>query len=326
MAIIANTYQPYQSIGNREDLNDIISNVSPTETPFMSNAKGNKKPVSAKLTEWQTDALAAGASNAFISGDDLTAFAARVPTVRLGNYTQISVKSLIVADEQDAIDKAGRGKGGNSETNYQVIKAGAELKLDMEFALVQNNGGVAGATGTASQLAGIRAFMKTNVNMGTGAAANPTYTSGVANGRTDGTQRDLTETILKNVLQLGYTNGGMFTMVMVGPVNKQRVSTFTGIATRFKDVPAGQQAQIIGAADVYVGDFGQVMIVPSRTMRERDALFLDPKHYGVRYLEPMHVVQLARTGLAEKAAMAVNYTLHVDNEKAFGIAADLNVT
>lgn len=322
MAIVTNTFTTFSAIGNREDLSNIIYNISPEETPFMSNVGRDK--CSATLFEWQTDALASAAANAQLQGDDLVATADAVTaTVRVANRTQISRKIVQVSGTQDAVDKAGR----KTEIAYQKAKKSAELKRDMEYNLIAiSGGGLAGNTTTAPLTAPLLAWLKTNIDKGS-SGVDPTYTSGLpGTARTDGTQRAFTETILKNVLQLCWTTGSMPKMVMTGPVNKQKVSAFAGIATRYRDVAAGKQAQIIGAADIYVGDFGQVNIVPNRFQRERDAWFINPEYAAVSFLRPFQEKPLAITGDAAKSMLIVEYGLKIMNEGAHGLAADLLTT
>jgi hypothetical protein len=115
-------------------------------------------------------------------------------------------------------------------------------------------------------------------------------------------------------------------MLMVGPFNKTAASAFTGIATRYRDVPAGQQAQIIGAADVYVSDFGTINIVPNRFQRDRDAFIIDPDYASLAILRPIQQMELAKTGDAEKRLMLVEYGLKVNTQAAHGIVADLTTS
>lgn len=313
MAIVANTFTRYSAIGIREDLSNVIYNISPEETPFISNI--GRENVKNTYFEWQTDALAAAsASNAALEGDDVASFTAVNPTSRVGNYTQISTKNVVISGTLEALDKAGR----RSELTYQLAKLGSELKRDMESALLANQSPVAGNTTTARRTAGLPAWIKTNTNFGVGGANN----AGVS-ARTDGTQRAFTETILKDVVQQVWTSGGTPKMLMVGAGNKVVASGFTGIATRYRDVPAGQQAQIVGAADVYVSDFGTVNIVPNRFQRNRDAFIVDPDYASLAILRPIQQMELAKTGDAEKRLLLVEYGLKVNNEAAHGIAADL---
>ncbi len=317
MAIVANTFTRYSAIGIREDLSNVIYNISPEETPFISNV--SRENVKNTYFEWQTDALsAASASNAALEGDDISSFQAVTPTARVGNYTQISTKNVIISGTLEAVDKAGR----RSELTYQLAKMGAELKRDMESALLANQAAVAGNTTTARRTAGLPAWLTSNTSFGTG-GADPTVGSTPTAARTDGTQRAFTETLLKEVVAEVWTSGGTPKMLMVGAFNKQAASAFSGIATKFRDVPAGQQAQIIGAADVYVSDFGTINIVPNRFQRARDAFVVDPEYASLAILRPIQQTELAKTGDAEKRLMLVEYGLKVSNQAAHGIVADL---
>jgi len=316
MAIVANTFTRYSAVGIREDLSNVIYNISPEETPFISNI--GRENVKNTYFEWQTDSLAAAsASNAALEGDDISSFTAVSPTSRIGNYTQISTKNVVISGTLEALDKAGR----RSELTYQLAKLGSELKRDMESALLANQSPVAGNTTTARRTAGLPAFIKTNTDFGSGGAD----TAGIA-ARTDGTQRAFTEDQLKDVIAQVWESGGTPKMLMVGSHNKQVASGFTGIATRFRDVPAGQQAQIVGAAEVYVSDFGTVNIVPNRFQRARDAFVVDPQYASMAVLRPIQQMELAKTGDAEKRLMLVEYGLKVNNEAAHGIVADLTTS
>ena len=320
MAIVTNTFTRYSAIGIREDLSNVIYNISPEETPFISNV--SRENVKNTYFEWQTDVLAAASSsNAALEGDDISSFQAVTPTARVGNYTQISTKNVIISGTLEAVDKAGR----RSELTYQLAKMGSELKRDMESALLANQAAVAGNTTTARRTAGLPAWLTSNTDFGTG-GADPTVGSTPTAARTDGTQRAFTETLLKNVIAEVWTSGGTPKMLMVGAFNKQAASAFSGIATKFRDVPAGQQAQIIGAADVYVSDFGTVNIVPNRFQRARDAFVVDPEYASLAILRPIQQMELAKTGDAEKRLMLVEYGLKVSNQAAHGIVADLTTS
>jgi hypothetical protein len=324
MAIATNTFTTFSAIGIREDLSDIIYNISPEDTPFISN--GGKGKAKQTLFEWQTDSLAAvDTANAALQGDDISGFDSVTATVRLGNRTQISRKTVIIADTEEVVDKAGR----KSELAYQISKKSAELKRDMEAILLSNQGGATGSTTVKPTTASIQAFIKTNTVHDV-SGSDPTYTSGVPPlGRTDSANTNtFTEANLISILsKIWVTSGPRNLFAMVGPVNKARISsTFLGIATRYRDVPAGKQASIVGAADVYVGNFGEITIVPNRFQRERDCLLLDPEYYEVDYLRPFQKVDLAKTGDAEKKMLIVEYGLRVKNEGALGIVADLQTS
>ena len=150
MAQPANTFDTYDSVGIREDLSNVIHNISPEETPFYSKAA--KKAAKNTLVEWQTDSLRASSVNAHIEGDTTTA-EARAATTRLGNYTQIFKNAVVVSDSDDNVDNAGRAK----EIAYQTLKIAKEQKLDIEKALFANNARAAGNSTTARELAGATA-------------------------------------------------------------------------------------------------------------------------------------------------------------------------
>lgn len=323
MAIETNTFTTYDAKGIREDLSDMIYDISPTETPFLQNAgRGKAKQT---LFEWQLDSLAAvDGANAQIEGDDVesSGYAAISPTTRLGNYCQISRKTAVVSGTHEAVDKAGRKK----EMAYQLAKRGKELKRDMETILLSNQACVAGASDTPRKTGSLLAFIKTNTDKEAG-GTTPSYTTTPNAARGDGTPRAFTETMLKTVMSLTWTAGGSPSTLMVGPVNKQNVSNkFAGIAeTRF-NVKGNSPTTIIGAADVYVSDFGNLSVVPNRFQRERDALLLDFEYVAVDYLRPFQTEEMAKTGDAEKRMMLCEYGLRVKNEAALGIIADLTST
>ena len=317
MAIFANTYTSYDAKGNREDLADVIYNISPEDTPFLTMAKRDK--ANAVLTEWQTDTLASpNTSNAVLEGDEATADS-RTPTTRVGNYCQISRKVIVVSGTQEVSDKAGR----KSELAYQLSKASAELKRDVESIIFSNQGAVSGSTTVARKTGSLLAFLKTNTSYGTG-GANPTWTNIPTGTRTDGTTRSFTEALLKTAIVSVYSQGGTPRVLMVPPAQKQVASTFAGIAQIRFNAEGVKPATIVGAADIYVSDFGNVEIVPNRYMRSRDAVVLDPKYCAVAYLRPFKQEPLAKTGDAEKRMCLVEWALKIGNEAAHGIIADLS--
>jgi hypothetical protein len=326
MSQTSNTFDTFNAKGIRESLSNVIYNISPEETPFMSNI--GRENVKNTYFEWQTDSLAAASTtNAQIEGDDVSSFDSTSPTTRIGNYTQVSRKTLILSGTLESVDKAGR----RSELAYQLAKRSAELKRDMESIMLTNQKADGGSAGTSTALrktGSLLAFLKTNTDKGTG-GADPSYTTQPNATRTDATDANLrtfTEAILKSVIQKVWTAGGTPKILMVGPVNKQRVSGFAGIAEVRKEVVGNRPAVIVGAADVYVSDFGNVSVVPNRFQRERDAFVLDPEYAGVAFLRPFQTVELAKTGDAEKRMILVEWGLKVNTEAAHGLAADLTTT
>lgn len=320
MAAVTNTYSRYDAKGIREDLANVIYNISPEETPFTNNI--GRGTASNTIFEWQVDELAAASdANAYVEGDDVSSFTAAVPTERLANYTQISRKDVIISGSLEKLDKAGR----RSEIAYQLSKRGAELKRDIEASALANQAAVVGSMpSTARRTAGLPAFLRTNTNRGVG-GANPTVSNGLVNAAaTDGTARAFTETQLKDVIQKVWTEGGTPKMLMVGPGNKVVASTFTGIADIRFNLTAPKTAAIIGAADIYVSDFGQISIVPNRFQRNRDAFVLDPEMCELAWLRPITQVELAKTGDAEKRMLIGEWGLKVKQQKGLGVIADLS--
>lgn len=314
MAQPTNTFSTYDANGNREDLADIIYDISPTATPFLSAIA--KVTATATNHEWQTDSLAAAdAGNARIQGDDATTTATS-PTTRLGNYTQISDKVPRVTRTQRVVDSAGRG----DELDYQIMKRGKELKRDMETILLANNAKVVGNDTTAAELAGVPAWLATNTDFG-GTGADPTGDG--TDARTDGTQRAFTETQLKSVIQGCWDNGGEPDMIMLGSFNKQALSAFTGNAERRIDA---QDRELVATVDIYVSDFGQMRVVANRFQRARDCLVLQTDLWALAELDSFKEVPLAKTGDSDRVQLICEYTLESRNEAGSGIVADLTTS
>jgi hypothetical protein len=318
------TYQTYQSIGNREDLTDMIYNISPTETPFMSSI--GKTKATGVLHEWQLDSLAAATvANAAVEGADASS-ATLAPTTRVGNRTQISQKTIQIAGTEETIDKAGR----KSEKAYQLAKASSELKRDMEKIMLANQAASAGDSTTARTLGSLQAWLNTNY-VGAGTAGSLGTTA-----RISGTDAAFSETMLKSAVKSAFTNGGNPTVLMVSPTQKQVVSSFAGIAEQRYAAPANKQTTIVGAADVYLSDFGTLSVVPNRfttadgdedlvTGQGEQAFVLDPEYAAVAFLRPFQTNELAKTGDSEKTQLLVEYTLEVKNEAAHAIISDLSI-
>ena len=312
MALITNTVTKYAVNGQREDLSDIIYNISPTDTPFMSTI--GKSKATAVNHEWQIDALAApAADNYHLEGDEIS-FDAQATTSRIGNKTQISRKAVIVSGTMESVDLAGR----NNELAYLISKASKELKRDMETTLTANQAPVDSGAGAARRMASLESWIKTNSDKGGGSGADP-RTSGT-NARTDGTQRAFTESQLKSMIRKVWTEGGDPSMVMVGAFNKQKLSGFTGGATRMDDA---ENKRLVSAIDVYESDFGALQVVANRFSRSRSAYVLSPDMWSAAYLRDFQMVDLAKTGDADKKALLVEYTLCSKNEKASGGIFDL---
>ena len=291
------TYKTYDTVGIREDLQNAIYDISPTTTPFMSTV--GRSTAKNTLHEWQTDSLAdVNLDNAQVEGADAVA-PTLTPTTRVGNYTQISDKVVQVSTTDDKVDKAGR----STETAYQLSKASAEIKRDMESILLSDQAKDPGNNTTARKLGGLATWLTTNVVDTAGAAP---------------TEDNLKEAVLK-----AYTAGGEPTVLLVSPANKQVVSTFPGIAEQRFQAPGTGQTKIIGAADLYMSDFGQLSVVPDRFLSNDISYVLDPSMASVAYLRPFKSTKLAKMGDSEKTMMNVEYTLVVKNEAAHAMMTDV---
>jgi hypothetical protein len=324
MTVPAATFTTYEAIGRKEDLTEAIYNIAPTDTPFVQRAARVK--AKQRVHEWQTDSLAAAASNAHVEGDDSTASTAE-PTVRLQNKTQIFKKTISVTGTQEVVDKAGR----DSEIAYQLMKRGKEIKRDIEYALCQNQASSAGDAASARKLGSVESWLATNfTNKSSGTASVTTggfsSTDTVA-WVTKTHNGSFTENDLKAVISAAWTQGGSPDLILVGPNAKKKISTFTGIADITKE--AGSNAKltrIIGGADVYASDFGEHKVVPSRFSREQTVLVLDMEYFAVAQLRGMTKEKLAKTGDSEKWHLLTELTLESRNEKASGLIVGVDGT
>ena len=314
MAQPTNTFDTYDSVGEREDLSDVIYSIAPTDTPFLSSAAKTK--ATAVLHEWQTDSLAAAVTNnAVIEGDEAT-LDASTATTRLSNSSQIMDKTVVITGTQESVDKAGRA----SELAYQIAKRAKELKRDMEATITGNIAEVTGNSSTARKMGTLGSWVVTNDNLASDGASG----AGAGNAaHTDGTQRAFTEAQLKSVIKSVWNAGGDPSMIMCGPFNKQKLSGFTGNSTRFD---AGADATLYTSVDVYASDFGQLQVVPNRFSRDRDAYVLDMEYWAVAFLRDFSMHELAKTGDSEKRQLLVEATLESRNEAASGLIADLTTS
>lgn len=288
-------FQTYQAIGNREDLTDIIENISPVDTYVTSNTK----TVSAAATyhEWQTDSLAAAAENAAVEGADATATSA-TPTVRAGNYTQILQKTYMVSETQEAVNKAGR----KSELNYQTQKNLKELAKDIEYALVINTTAASGASGTARTMKGIQGWIATNVTTGTGTGSEA-----------------LTEDMFNDNLQLIWAQGGMapFT-TLCGAFQKRKFDGFT-TNTRYA---MADESKLTSAVNVYESSFGVAMVRLHHQINTSTPSVVynlgDMDLWAKANLRPTKRREIAKVGDADKYQIIAEMTLESRQEKGSG--------
>jgi len=312
--------QTYTTTGIREDLADIIYNISPTDTPFMSGVGKNK--ATNTLHQWQTDTLTAVAANAKVEGATIS-YPTLTSTTKVGNYTQISTKACQVSATDDAVNTAGR----NTELAYQVAKSAKELKRDMENALLSNVAAAAGDATTARALGGVVTWMTSNVSAGTGGSG-----AGAGAIRTDGTQRAFTETLLRSTLKTTWDNGGNPNVIMLNGFNKQKLSFFTGGATRFDKA---EDKRLMTSIDVYESDFGTMQVIPNRWIRKanstsarrgQDVLLLEMDFWAVSFLRDFKLQKPAQTADADQRFLVVEYTLEAKNEGSSGLITDVTTS
>ena len=315
MAQPANTFDSYDVKGIREDLENVIYDISPEETPFYSSLK--KVKASNTYHEWQTDSLRSSAANAHIEGDD-TAGEARTATTRLGNYTQIFKNAVIIPDTDEGLDKAGRA----AEMAYQVLKIAKEQKLDIEKALFDNNKYEVGSASAARELAGCGAYVKSNVaNIGGSGGANPTGSVPGNTARTDGTATVFSQADFDTVMQGIWESGGNPDTVYLSAFQMNKALDFTGYNNQRSHVEATSKT-VVKAVDIYVTPWGTVEFTPSRENRGRDVWIMDSDMWAAGVLRPTKNTELAKTGDSTKRQVLTELTLISKNEAASGLVAD----
>jgi hypothetical protein len=310
MAQPSNTFDSYDAVGIREDLSDVITNISPEETPF--HTKSAKTRARNTLHEWQTDSLRASASNAHIEGDATTA-EARSATTRLGNYTQIFKNAVVVPDTDEGLDKAGRAR----EIAYQTLKIAKEQKLDIEKALFDNNARAAGNSTTARELAGAPAWLTSNTDFGANEGADPTGDG--TDARTDETTTLIAfdQDRFDGVMQSIWENGGNPDTVYLSAFQMNVALGFTGNNNQRSAVQAGDE-RVIKSLAVYVTPWGTIEFMPSRENRSRDVFIMQDDMWEVATLRPTKNVALAKTGDNTTRQVVTELTLVCKNEAANG--------
>jgi hypothetical protein len=326
MAQVTNTFSSYDSNRNREEFANAIYNIDPEETPLTSLLE--RENVESTHPEWSTDTLATPVTNnAQIEGDEFS-YLELDPTARLGNYTQIARKSYVITRTHEKQSKAGPA----SELGRQRRKKGVELRKDIEAACLANTASVAGSDGTARISAGLAGWLETNTNRGNGGSDGGfNENTGLVEAATDGSQRAFSKTIMDDLILQQFMSGGTPKILMVSPYVKTVFSSFMSDASvaQFRTQVTSEQGKIVGAADTYISDFGDVDVVPNRVMAQvgaslaRNAFMLDPEYAAVGMFDDIKEVRPAKTGDAEKRVLICEYTLLMKNEKAHAVAGDL---
>lgn len=321
MAKIAAAYSTRDAKANREDLSDLISNIDPTETPFMTMIGGGARNASNINFDWQVDHLKpVNNDNAEVEGFEVRRQRSN-PTIRVANTCQISTKNATVTGSQEKSDPAGK----RSEMAYQMAMRSRELKIDMESIMLGKQPRYLGfddASDETTQPRRLRAFehwLQTNAMYGdNGANATTEFTQ-----LTDGTQRNLTEAMLVDGLQSAWEAGGRPTQCLVGAGVKRRISKFVG---RENSRQAVDKNTVNDTVSVYASDFGDITVKLSRWQRPRTLFVVDPSRVRLAYFRRPMQKPLAKVGDAETRLILAEYSLQVDNEAAHVKIADLTTT
>ena len=328
MTLVANAFTSFDSRRNRETFSDLISMITPDETPFYSMIK--KESVEGTHPEWSVDTLATPViTNKVVEGDTY-GFAAVTATSRIGNYCQISTKQYAISETQEVVLKAGQ----KSEIGRQRAKKGVELRCDMEAAMLSNNASVAGNTTTARQSAGLRAWIATNDSVGaTGSSGGFNAGTGVVDTAPAGSLRTFTKTLLDDTIEATYKAGGNPTVLMLSPYAKRVFSTFmsdSNVAAFRTPLTGKSQGTIVGAADAYLSDFGLIDVVPNRQMIRVSAtaatyaFLITPDKVAKGFLRDIQEDKdVAKTGDALPRVLKAEWSLIMKNEAAHGVISDI---
>ena len=311
MAQVTNAFDTYEATSDREALSNIIYNIAPHATPFMSAI--GKNSVKNVTFDWQTETLPSASGTGEIEGFEISR-AATTATVRESNVTMIQSRNSTVTGSQHTSDPAGVK---SQIAHFMALNAKA-LKRDMETALTGNYAKVAGSASAARQTRSFESWITSNDSRGSGGADGSASAAA-----TDGTQRDLTEALLKGVLQTGFGNGAEMSMAICGPYNKTVISGFTGRSNVRQVI---ETDTVEASISLYASDFGELKIVPDNFSRERSLLLVDPNYAAVSYLRDFESVDISTIGDAITKMLVVEYGLQMSNEAAHGIVADLNVS
>ena len=287
-------FKTYDATAIREDLSDVIYDISPTDTPFMSSIAG-KGSVSNTLFEWQTDALAAAVINNYHVEGAAAGTAATTATTRVTNQTQISKKVVEVTGTHETVNNAGK----KSEMAHQLAKASKELKRDMEGSLLADNAAAAGDATTARETRGAANWISTNVT----------------DAGTSGSHAAVVEADIIAVAEATWNAGGEPSTMLLGATNKKLVTAMSGRADAVRSV-SDENMSIYNAVDVYVSDFGTFNITLDRYCDQDVIYFLDHDMWSVDYLRDFQTVDIAKEGDSEKKMLLVEYGLRCGNEAA----------
>jgi len=326
MAVPSNTRETYGAIGIREDLSNIIYNISPMDTPFLNGC--GRGSADNTTFEWQTDELKTAAANMQIEGNDYASTAATEPR-RLSNYTQISATQVQSSGTAEAVDFAGR----KSTQAYQLAKRAKEMKRDMEYMLLQGTAKVAGSSGTARETACFPTWIGTNsasttnvVAASTGAgltnSGSSTYPDGTTSATTGGANTTTTIALINNVVERIWNLGGTPDTILCNSTVKGTISSSSVggavVAAPRNDIGSKNNITAVNAVDVLVTDFGTFKVVPDRFIPATNVNFIDFDLWSVDYLRPFRTETLAKSGDSVKQLLIAEYGLRAKNGNGSG--------
>ena len=326
MAVPTNTRETYGAVGIREDLSNIIYNISPTDTPFLNGC--GRGSADNTLFEWQTDELKQAASNMQIEGNDYTSTAATEPR-RLSNYTQISATQVQSSGTAEAVDFAGR----KSTQAYQLAKRAKEMKRDMEFMLLEGTVKSAGSSGAARNTAAFSPWIVTNdvattnvvaASTGGGLTNNgsTTFPDGTTEAGTGGADTAITIALVNNVVERIWNLGGTPDTILCDSTVKGTISSSTVGGAVVAEPRANHSGSgpitAVNAVDVLVTDFGTFKVVPDRHIPATQVDFVDFDLWSVDYLRPFRTETLAKSGDSVKQLLIAEYGLRAKNGNGSG--------
>lgn len=316
MAQVTGTTDTFDIVGIKEDVEDIIYNITPSDTPLFTMAE--RGSADSTNHQWQTDELDTPGMNAQVEGDDAT-YATASPTVMISNRTVIPRKTLLVSRTADRVKKYGRAR----EMARLLVKRGKEIKLDIEYMLLGTQGSSAGSSSTARYMAGFGAMVKTNASIlgGTGSTV-PGYAGGDWGASVDGqTLATFTEDQLKKMLEDVWTAGGKSHVLMMNTGPKKAAAGFSG-ATKFAgnyvEGNRSSQGVLVAGVDLYISDYGEHRLRLNRHMSQNRVYSIDREHVKVAWLDRIRTEKLAKTGDAEKYMLIGELTLVLGNPDAHG--------
>lgn len=283
----------YEATGNREDLLDIITNISPDETPLMN--KFGRSKVTGMVHSWLTDSLAPAKANAVVENAPFSE-TEMTPRVKLDNYIQIFMRDCHVTDSQEAVLKA----GVKSEMAYQLAKTLKAIALDVEYAIVHNDEALRGDGNVAGKMGGVPFFNKVNV---VDATDDTTYTEGSA----------LQEEMLNDAIQAAWATGGVPDICVVSGKNKRAISNFTGNAERQRSADATKIKNVI---NVYESDFGLVNMVLHRMQPDSRIDLLQSEYWKLAYLIPFKTYDRPKDSLVNGKVVTGQLTLECRSPEA----------